>query len=306
MAAGIFYCGISSAVGAYAFAGVMQMKCNWESLLTILPHRMRLQVDNLGKEKMDELRLRINQPVEMVLAGKSVFMPFHASEEDLNFIVNAASRYSPWASTTTAQGYLTVGGGHRIGLCGECVIQNGLVSTLRKITSMSIRVARCFCGIAENVPLSGSILILGPPGSGKTTLLREIIRLRSENGQAVAVVDERGELFPCAGIFPTGPRTDVLTGCSKPEGMIMVLRTMGPTCIAVDEITSELDCRALLNAAWCGVELLATAHASDPEDLIRRRIYRPLVEAGLFQQLLVMDRNKCWRKGRANTCTRRS
>lgn len=282
------------------------MRCNWESFLAVLPHRMRLQVDNRGKEKLEELRLRLDQPVEMILSGKSDFLPIKALEEDLNFIINAASQYSPWAASTAAQGYLTISGGHRIGLCGECVVQNGVVSGMRKISAMCIRVARSFSGIGESAPRSGSILILGPPGSGKTTLLREIIRLRSESGQAVAVVDERGELFPSSSQFASGPRTDVMTGCSKADGVMMTLKTMGPACIAVDEITSEDDCEALLNAGWCGVELIATAHASSYEDLLRRRIYQPLVKMGLFQHVIVLDRNKRWRKERMDACIRKS
>jgi stage III sporulation protein AA len=163
-------------------------------------------------------------------------------------------------------------------------------------------VARAFEGIGKLAPKSGSLLILGPPGSGKTTLLRDLIRVRSEAGQAVSVVDERGELFPIGADFPGGLRTDIITGCSKRIGVNMVIKTMRPRCVAVDEITAQEDVQALLDAGWCGVELLATAHAEDARDLLQRRIYRPLVESGLFQQVLVLQADKSWRLERVGSC----
>lgn len=109
----------------------------------------------------------------------------------------------------------------------------------------------------------------------------------------MGVVDERGELFP-AGIFPTGPCTDILTGCSKQQGIYMLLRTMGPGCIAVDEITLEEDCRTLIQAACCGVSLLATAHASGIADLKQRPVYKPLLESEIFDSALVLKQDKSW------------
>ena len=140
----------------------------------------------------------------------------------------------------------------------------------------------------------GALLILGPPGAGKTTLLRDIIRHRSNGGKIVSVVDERGELFPCGNLFDPGTRTDVLTGCSKAQGVDIALRTMSPKCIAVDEITAQEDCQALVSALWCGVDLLATAHAANCNDLQSRPIYRPLIQTGLFKQVIVLSRDKSW------------
>ena len=214
-------------------------------------------------------------------------------EEDLNYIVNVASRYSPWAAATSAQGYLTAPGGHRIGLCGEAVIQRCAMTGLRQVRSLCIRVARDLPGIAHALDhLDGSILIIGRPGSGKTTLLRDLIRYRSLKG-SVAVVDERGEIFPKG--FDIGNRTDILTGCPKSYGIDILLRTMGPTTIAVDEITAETDCEAMIKAGWCGVGLLATAHAASREDLASRPVYRPLVESRLFDSIVILRPDKSWK-----------
>ena len=171
------------------------MKCTWEALLSVVPQRLRQDVDRLGKKTMEELRLRIGQPVELLLGGASCQLEATATMEDIRFVINTASRYSPWAASTISKGYLTATGGHRIGICGECVIQDGQVTAIREVYSLCIRVARDFPGIGKATPDCGSLLILGPPGAGKTTLLRDIIRTRSNRGTAVSVVDERGSCF---------------------------------------------------------------------------------------------------------------
>lgn len=274
------------------------MKCAWNAFLGILPQKYRVDVDKLGRESLQELRLRLNGKPELVTVSGSQWLKEIPTPQDLAFVVNMASRYSPWAAASAAQGYLTAPGGHRIGLCGETVTENGCIKGIREPTALCLRVARDFEGIAGRIPISGNILILGPPGSGKTTLLRDLIRRRSNAGcGSVAVVDERGELFPVTregNCFEAGMRTDVLTGCTKPEGIERVLRTMGPACIAVDEITSERDCRALLAAAWCGVTVFATAHASSTADLQGSAIYTPLVDCGVFENAVTLRRDKTY------------
>lgn len=270
------------------------MKCAWDAFLTNVPPKFRGEVDKLGSQELEELRLRLGQPAELILHGRAHLLSTVTTAEDIQFVVNTASRYSPWSAGTISKGYLTTQGGHRIGLCGVCVVQAGQVTGLRQVTSLCMRVARSFQGIGASAPRKGSLLILGAPGCGKTTLLRDIIRLRSSDGTPVAVVDERGELFPDHSVFESGPRTDILIGCNKAQGIDMALRTMGPKCIAVDEITVAEDCQALLKACWCGVDLLATAHATNTWDYKHRLVYRPLLESGLFTQVLVVKADKTW------------
>jgi stage III sporulation protein AA len=212
--------------------------------------------------------------------------------------VNIATEYSPWTAGTAAYGYVTTLGGHRIGICGEAIIYDGKMRGVRRISSLCIRIARDIpfsCNYPES--LCGSVLIIGRPGSGKTTLLRDLIRKRSDSGQHITVIDEREELFPRtkSGFgFTTGACTDVLSGCPKSTAMEAVLRCMGPDVIAVDEITAAEDCSALLHAGWCGVSLLATAHAGDKYDLFNRPVYKPILDARIFSSLIILKPDKSW------------
>lgn len=260
-------------------------------LLSILPPRYRTYLSPERLAELQEIRMRLGRPV--MLVGKSGIQKLEptVSGEDLRFCVNAASHYSPWNATSIHSGYLTAPGGHRIGVCG---ISAG--DRLQSLTSICIRVAKDLSGIADHLMLRDSALILGPPGSGKTTLLRDLIRrLSARERGSIAVVDERCEIFPLNQgqiCFDTGLCTDVLSGRDKASGIESVLRSMGPAWIAVDEITAQSDCEALIRAGWCGVKLLATAHASGIEDLQRREIYRPLAESGLFRSAIVMHPDK--------------
>lgn len=267
------------------------MQCAWKELLSILPPWIRCEVDRLGRSHMQSLRLRINGFPEIVTGKESIWLTRRVTGEDLSFCVNTASRYSPWAASTAAKGFLTAPGGHRIGLCGEGVCQNGAMTGFQKLSSLCIRVARDFPGIARGIP-SGSVLILGAPGWGKTTLLRDLIRRESESGHQIAVVDERGELFPKD--FFRGKCTDVISNVPKAQGIPALLRTMGPELIAVDEITEEADCKALLNAYGCGVQLLATAHAASLEDFYSRPVYKDLLTHKVFHTAVILRGDKTW------------
>ena len=276
------------------------MKCQWQAYIKLLPHWLQEPVDRLGRDQLTELRLRIGHPPQLVLMSRSLWLDKIITREDINFCINTASRYSPWSAQSAAYGYITAPGGHRLGLCGDAIMVDACCTGFRNVTSLCIRVARDIpnvCGTLRNI--CGSILLIGPPCSGKTTLLRDLVRSRSERGQgSVAVLDERGELFPFEqGVpcFPTGPKTDILTGCNKADGITMLIRCMGPATVAVDEITAGADCEVLVQAGWCGVELMATAHAASREELFQRAIYKPLTENNLFEWLVILHQDKSWR-----------
>lgn len=263
------------------------MKCTQSQLGAIVPCRIRSCIEKEEWGRITELRLRLGRPGVMVMTDRVRQLEGTVTQEDLQFLVNTASRYSPWSASGMKDGFLTAPGGHRIGLCGEWT-GNGF----RSLSSVCVRVAKDLRGISDGIPLRESILILGPPGSGKTTLLRDLVRRLAVTGRgSVAVVDERWEVFPAG--FDTGG-ADVLSGCGKPEGIPMVLRTMGPDWIAVDEITAQADCAALVQAGWCGVKLIATAHAAGVANLMARPVYGPLVDTKLFRTAVVLGTDRQW------------
>lgn len=272
------------------------MICGWKELLSVLPRWLSRELDKHSDAAPQELRLRIGQaPILLTAAGERL-LPGNVTEDDLCFCVNTATKYSPWAATTIAEGFVTAPGGHRIGICGEAVGTDAQFRGIKNYRSLCIRIASDHPGISKPIAdLPGSILIIGRPGGGKTTLLRDLVRQISKR-ETVCVVDQRYELFP--GCFQTGTRTDILAGCHKDRAVDILLRTMSPDTIAMDEITHESDCQALVKAAWCGVRLIATAHASDARELHLRKVYRPILDAKIFDHLVVLQKDKSYRTER--------
>lgn len=265
------------------------MICAWNSLLAIVPPWLRSKVDALGKESGQEVRLRLGEVPQIKTALGFQPLLGTVSRDDLQFCINAASKYSPWSAASAANGYITAPGGHRVGICGEMVMKNGIPSGISTVTSVNIRIARDIPNVSKGLPIQESILILGAPGWGKTTLIRDLSRRAADN-YCVSVVDEREELFSDG--FERGKHMDVLTGCPKPEGILMVLKTMGPEVIAVDEITGEQDAMALSEAAACGVRVLATAHASSLQDLTKRSAYLMLLKKNVFSKIAMLHPDK--------------
>lgn len=264
------------------------MKCQIESLLKILPMEIRESLKENYADTLQEIRLRCRQPVEYVYSNEFSHKEPVTHESDLQFIVNAASRYSPWASETMSQGYLTINGGHRIGVCGEVICNNFKIKGFKRVESLCIRLSRDVVGIATAcINLKGSLILIGTPGSGKTTMLRDLSRCMADK-ESIVVIDERNELFPEG--FSRGKRMDVLTGCPKREGIEIALRTLCPDIIAVDEITAREDCEVIRQAAYCGVRFIATAHATTMEDLQHRPIYKTLMDSRIFTYVICLNK----------------
>ena len=275
----------------------------------VLPAELRQAALTLTAEERrqtEELRFRRGYPASAVLPDGERELPGGpVTGEELDRLLEYASGSSfQTVLPQLRRGFITLPGGHRLGLCGRAVLREGELVNLRPISSASLRIAGEVKGAADGVlPLlceDGkllSTLILAPPGQGKTTLLRDVIRCVSEGKNCaplrVALADERGEVAAVwngQAQLDVGRRTDVLEGCPKAQGLMLLLRAMNPQVLAVDEITAREDVEALSAAAGCGAVLLATAHGADREDLLRRRLYRPLLEDGLFRRLVRIGR----------------
>ena len=193
------------------------------------------------------------------------------------------------------RGFVCAPGGVRVGVCATagCALRG--VETLRDVSSLCIRVARPVPGAGREVlpALRGkSVLVLSAPGGGKTTFLRELVRVSAEAGARVAVADERGELAGMRGGVPgfdVGPCTDVLTGAPKAEAALMLLRSMSPEIVAMDEIGDASDAEAIRTILGCGVRIFASAHAPDRAALSRRSVFRRLLEARAFDALVIIS-----------------
>jgi len=207
------------------------------------------------------------------------------------------------------EGYLTLPGGHRVGIAGRVVWENGACKTLKHISSLNFRVARELPGAADKLMpyvrrpgqlLPRNTLLYSGPGAGKTTLLRDIARQLSYGdpqrgipGLAVGIVDERSELAASYRGVPAhdvGPRTDVLDACPKAQGMIMMLRSMGPQVLVTDEIGRREEAVAIQDALASGVSVITSAHASSLDELRARPVLAELMRAGVFECLVRLSR----------------
>lgn len=274
----------------------------YEDAAACLPSRLRkaaMSIQTEEKAVAEEFRLRAGQPMSVLLPAGEIALDTSVEPGDLETLCDLATEFSRYAAAETLrEGYLSVRGGFRIGLCGMAVIKNGVNTNLKDLSSVSIRIAREKIGIAEALSPQlfldndfASTLILSPPGGGKTTLLRDLVRLLSEGvkpygPRRISLIDERGEVAVMYRGEPqmnVGPRTDVLDACPKALGIPIVLRAMNPQIIAVDEITVQEDLRAVSMAAGCGVRLLATIHASSVEEMRQKPLYAQLLEHRVFR-----------------------
>ena len=211
------------------------------------------------------------------------------------------------------RGFITVRGGHRVGIAGKVVLEKGRVRHIRDITCFNIRIAREMKGVAVTLlpylldPVIQGIhqtLIVSPPQQGKTTIIRDLARLISYGhnyptfpwrGLKVAIVDERSEIAACVDGVPSfdiGPRTDVLDGCPKAEGMMMMIRSMSPDVMVVDEIGREEDAISIHEAMYAGIRVIATAHGRDIEDIRGKPVLRKLIQDQLFTRMIVLPNRK--------------
>lgn len=278
------------------------MDC-FEQAARLLPPELERAARSLSeaeKRRCEEFRLRLGRPCTALVSGREYVLSARPVESDvIRCVLECASRSSLHTQTEALRrGFASAAGGVRVGVCGTGILGPRGLDGVMDFSSLAIRIPRAIPGCADGIwPFLTeggfvSTLLLSPPGAGKTTLLRELIRKLSDNGYRVAVCDERREIAAVSANgfgFSVGCCTDVMTDVPKAQAVGMLLRSMNPQIIAVDEITDPQDVEALREAAGCGVCLLATVHAASPHDLKRRPAGRQILEDGLFERCVSVE-----------------
>ncbi|WP_446899352.1 stage III sporulation protein AA [Clostridium sp. LBM24168] len=282
-----------------------------KEILNILPEKLKREVREFSDSyNLQEIRIKIGKPLIVQLGSKEILCKYNPTSEDLNTIVKRMSNYSIYAfEEEIRRGYITVNGGHRIGICGRCVIDKNEVKTIKDISSLNIRICREIPGCSNKLMkfiLDGdnviNTIIISPPKCGKTTLVRDITKNISDGinsmdfrGKKVCVIDERSEIGACFMGVPQlniGTRTDVMDGCLKSEGIIMAIRSMSPDVIICDEIGSQSDMESIVTALNSGVSLITTIHGYGIEDLYSRPVFKDIVENKVFKRAVVLSARK--------------
>jgi stage III sporulation protein AA len=296
---------------AYIILGGGRMK-NKDELMKILPVELRVHIEklNLNYEKLQEIRLRVNRPLILVYDNNELIMNNQviATQRLFNELMQYLSNYSLYAfEEELKQGYITIQGGHRVGLAGRVVIEDSKIKTVKNISFVNIRLASEVLGCANDVLPTliekdrvKHTIIISPPRCGKTTLLRDIVRQLS-NGtkgirpRSVGLVDERSEIAACYMGVPQndiGKRTDVLDCCPKAEGMLMLIRSMSPEVIVVDEIGKKEDIEAIRYVISSGCSVICTVHGSDIERLSEKEVLRDMLSEGVFEQAIILSNQR--------------
>ncbi len=301
-------------------------------MLEWLPSSIRsvlLPMTSEFADKAEEIRIRIHRPLEIAYSGGYAYvaagggatrepaLAYRPSKEDGLKLLDRITNHSLYTlEEELRRGYITVRGGHRIGLAGRVILEQGEVRSLKDISGFNIRIAREIPGAADKLipylrePHSAEYLhtlIISPPQRGKTTILRDIARIAASRLNAnpgathpapadrprkVGIVDERSEIAACIDGIPTfdiGSRTDVLDACPKAEGMMMMIRALSPEILIVDEIGRSEDTMAVLEAMHAGITVIATAHGRNLEDVKLRPTLAPLFAEKAFQRYVILQ-----------------
>lgn len=283
-----------------------------EMVFSFLPKKLCSQLQDMTPMmmgKVEELRIRVGRPLEVIIGGDPFFFPYEVSSSDAEQLLNSIGQFSLYTlEEELKRGYITIAGGHRVGLAGKVILENGAVKAVRDISSFNIRIAREKIGVAE--PLTDYLfngewqhtLLIGAPQTGKTTVLRDIARMISSGidrkgiaPQKVGIVDERSEIAGCVHGVPQlefGTRVDVLDGCPKAEGMMMMIRSMSPDVLIVDEIGRVEDTQAVLEAVNAGIKLIITTHGHTLAEVKKRPFFSEILKQNIFERFIELQRSK--------------
>lgn len=278
----------------------------YKQIMNILSKDIKgvLEKERLQFDYLQEIRLRTGYPVILLYKGKEQILPTIMTERGIRETLDYVSNYSLYAyENELKQGFITIEGGHRVGMAGQVLIENGRVKNLKQISSLNIRVSHEILGCADKIfpyithnKQMYHTLLISPPRCGKTTILRDIIRQVSEGndwvkGCTVGVVDERSEIAGCYQGIPQnrmGMRTDVLDGCPKADGMLMLIRSMSPQVVAVDEIGAQEDIQAIKYAMHCGCKMIATVHGESIDEIQKKPLFEQMIKEQCFERYVLL------------------
>ena len=287
---------------------------NIDEILRYFPNKIYQIFFNLFQEnnkiidELQEIRMRTDRPIILRLREKDFILQYNIPQSEILQIVERLCENSIYAyKNQICEGFITVKGGHRVGLTGSCVIENGKIVNVKYISSLNFRIARevlnCSTRVLreiidiENKSIYNTIIV-APPGRGKTTILRDVIRRLSNGideinfkGKTCGVVDERGEIAAMYKGVPqndVGIRTDIIENVTKNQGIHMLVRTMAPEIIAFDEIGSSDDVEAIHYALYSGVKGIFTMHGKNIEDIKNNRQIYELIENREIQKVVFL------------------
>lgn len=292
-----------------------------DEIINSLSLNLREKIKTIQGENVEEIRLRVNKP--LIINGnqkdyfynertkkldKNMDKAYIVTKEDLEQTFQIICKYSIHSfMDDIKKGFITLRGGHRVGIVGKAIVENGNVENIKHISSLNIRISKevknCSDKVMHHIIKSptkiNNTIIISPPQCGKTTLLRDIVRNLSSGtekydfkGVNVALIDERNEI---AGSYlgvpqmDVGIRTDIIETCPKDVGIMMVLRSMSPNVIVTDEIGTEKDIKALYTALNGGVGLITTVHGDSIEDIRNRKELNNLLDEELFKKVILLS-----------------
>ncbi|MBB6444884.1 stage III sporulation protein AA [Bacillus benzoevorans] len=281
-----------------------------QTVLSFLPKNISNQISQIPPveiNEIEEIRVRISRPLEISVKGTVKYFPYIVGSEDAVHLLNKIGHFSIYAlEEELKRGYITIEGGHRVGLAGKVILEDGKVKAIRDVSSFNIRIAREKIGIADSIITDlydkrwFHTMIIGPPQTGKTTLLRDIARIISSGDKKgrfpaakVGIIDERSEIAGCVSGIPQmsfGPRIDVMDACPKAEGMMMMIRSMSPEVLIVDEIGRKEDSEAILEAVNAGIKLMMTTHGESLKEVRNRPSLRRILDERIFQRFIILSR----------------
>lgn len=266
------------------------------------------------KLQIEEIRLRCNAPLTIGIGGESCFITpdggmtnyednaYKVSSEEVGEAFGKVCENSIYAHLDEIRrGFITLHGGHRVGICGKAVCEKERIITISEVSSLNFRIARQIIGVADGIIdeiVKGcnvtSTLIIAKPQMGKTTVLRDVIRQVSNRGFKCGVADDRGEIAAMYKGIPAnniGAQTDIIDGAPKAEAIEMLLRTMSPKVIATDEVATKEEAVAISSAFGTGVNIIATAHGEDLNEVKQRPCISELLNMGVFKQIIILKRD---------------